>query len=71
MVGTGIGAQRGILIKNGEVLQLAGSINALILDKTGTITRGKPEVKTIVSLKEEFSEEELLNTNFNIFNKTE
>ena len=47
MVGTGVGAQRGILIKNGEILQAAGTINAVILDKTGTITKGKPELKSI------------------------
>jgi len=47
MVGTGIGAQRGILIKNGEVLQSAGKITAVVLDKTGTITRGKPEMQGI------------------------
>ena len=51
MVGTGIGAQKGILIKNGEVLQQAGRLTSLILDKTGTITQGKPEVGEIVSLR--------------------
>lgn len=48
MVGTGLGAQNGILIKNAGVLQTAGNINAVILDKTGTITRGKPEVQEII-----------------------
>ena len=48
MVGTGLGAQKGILIKNGEVLQQAGKLSALILDKTGTITQGKPEVRKII-----------------------
>jgi len=47
MVGTGMGAQRGILIRNGEVLQSAGKITAVVLDKTGTITRGKPEMQGI------------------------
>lgn len=47
MVGTGIGASRGILIKNGEVLQKAGNINTIVLDKTGTITKGKPELQMI------------------------
>ena len=50
MVGTGIGAQRGILIKNGETLQAAERITAIILDKTGTITRGRPEVQEIIPL---------------------
>lgn len=48
MVGTGIGATRGILIKNGEVLQRAGKITAVVLDKTGTITKGKPELQKII-----------------------
>jgi Cu2+-exporting ATPase len=44
MVGVGKGAEKGILIKNAESLELAHKINAIILDKTGTITEGKPEV---------------------------
>lgn len=52
MVGTGIGASRGILIRNGEVLQLAGKLDTVILDKTGTVTRGKPELQEIVSLSD-------------------
>lgn len=44
MVGTGLGAKNGILIKGGEVLETASHITSVILDKTGTITVGKPEV---------------------------
>lgn len=44
MVGTGLGAKNGILIKGGESLESAAKINGLILDKTGTITKGKPSV---------------------------
>jgi Cu+-exporting ATPase len=47
MVGTGKGAQNGILIKGGEPLEIANSINAVLFDKTGTITNGKPEVTNI------------------------
>jgi len=48
MVGTGKGAETGILIKNGEALETAHKLQAIILDKTGTLTRGKPEVTDIV-----------------------
>lgn len=44
MVGTGRGAQLGVLVKSGEALETAGKINTMIFDKTGTLTYGKPEV---------------------------
>jgi Cu+-exporting ATPase len=47
MVGTGMGAQRGILIKGGEALQKAEKISMVVFDKTGTLTRGEPEVTDI------------------------
>jgi len=50
MVGTGKGAENGILIKGGEHLEQAYKLNAIVLDKTGTITKGKPEVTDIISL---------------------
>ncbi|NTU80326.1 MAG: copper-translocating P-type ATPase [Chloroflexales bacterium] len=53
MVGTGAGAARGILIKNAESLERAAHIQTVILDKTGTITAGKPSVTDIVRLKVE------------------
>ena len=48
MVGTGMGAKRGILIKGGEALETAHKIKFVMLDKTGTITKGKPEVTDII-----------------------
>ncbi len=60
MVGSGKGAEMGVLYKSADALELAGKINTVVLDKTGTITRGQPEVKKIISLREGLSENDLL-----------
>ena len=49
MVGTGLGAQRGILFKNASAIEQASSLDTVVLDKTGTLTRGEPEVVEIVT----------------------
>jgi len=49
MVGTGKGAERGILIKSGESLERAGTLDTVVLDKTGTITEGQPRVTDVVA----------------------
>lgn len=60
MVGTGKGAEYGILFKGGEHLENTHRITALVLDKTGTITKGKPEVTDIVTIAEGMNDKELL-----------
>ncbi|MDO9601691.1 MAG: heavy metal translocating P-type ATPase [Rhodocyclaceae bacterium] len=51
MVGTGLGARAGILIKNAQALELAEKINVLVVDKTGTLTQGKPVVTDVIDTK--------------------
>ena len=58
MVATGKGAENGVLIKSGEALETAHKVNAVVLDKTGTLTQGKPVVTDIVPI--DLSENELL-----------
>jgi len=60
MVGTGLGAEQGILFKSSEALERAGKLDVVVLDKTGTITRGQPAVTDIVVFKFDAGEEELL-----------
>ena len=60
MVGTGFGAKRGILIKSSAALEEAGHVGVVLLDKTGTITNGKPKVVDI-QVFNDYSTEEVLN----------
>jgi P-type Cu+ transporter len=60
MVGTGRGAERGILIKGGEVLERARDLDTVVLDKTGTVTEGRPALTDIVPLPGGMEEIELL-----------
>ncbi|MDP9206011.1 MAG: cadmium-translocating P-type ATPase [Gemmatimonadota bacterium] len=50
MVATGRGAELGLLIKGGEILQRAGDVDTVVLDKTGTVTEGTPTVKRVIAL---------------------
>ena len=59
MVGTGRGAENGILIKNGESLEMIHRINAIVFDKTGTLTQGKPAVTDIIG-PNGFQEDQIL-----------
>ncbi|MGV3502569.1 MAG: heavy metal translocating P-type ATPase [Adhaeribacter sp.] len=70
MAGVGKGAENGILIKDAESLELAKKVNAIVLDKTGTITEGKPEVVTI-QWKTGAAEKELSDLLFSIEQQSE
>ena len=60
MVGVGKAAEAGVLIRNGEALQSASKITAMVLDKTGTITAGAPSITDIIITDKAYSEKELL-----------
>jgi len=60
MAGTGRGAELGILVKTSESLEIAGQIDTIILDKTGTLTRGQPAVTDIIPLAEGWTEDQIL-----------
>ncbi len=60
MVGTGRGAQLGVLIKSGEALELAEKTDVIIFDKTGTLTHGKPKLTDFIPVQSDASEDELL-----------
>src|SRR6056297_168354 len=70
MVGTGLGAKNGILIKNGTSLETAHKITSIIFDKTGTITKGKPVVTDILTFND-VDEKKLLQVSASIENKSE
>ena len=58
MVGTGLGAQRGVLFKNATALETSAGIDTVVMDKTGTLTKGEPEVTDVVAVG--MGEEEML-----------
>ena len=60
MVGVGKGAQNGVLIKNAEALEKLAKVNVLIVDKTGTLTEGKPTVETVGASSDNYSNKEVL-----------
>jgi Cu+-exporting ATPase len=60
MVGTGVGARRGILIKNGEALERGRKIDVVVFDKTGTLTESRPNVTTVESVGPDVSGDDVL-----------
>ncbi len=60
MVGTGVGAKNGILIKSGDALQSARDVDTVVLDKTGTITEGKPRVTDILGYEKNITTEQII-----------
>jgi len=60
MMGTGLAAKNGVLIKSGKALETANDVNIVIFDKTGTLTRGEPSVTDIIQVKDEISENSIL-----------
>jgi Cu+-exporting ATPase len=60
MVGTGRGAIAGVLVRNAEALELLEKMNVLVVDKTGTLTEGKPRLTTVVPVSSGLQENELL-----------
>ncbi len=71
MVGVGKGAQNGVLIKNAEALEKLDKVNTLIIDKTGTITEGKPAVEKIASFGNNFTDAEILSYIVSLNNNSE
>lgn len=71
MVGVGKGAQNGVLIKNAEALEKMNTVDTLIIDKTGTLTEGKPTVEKIGVFNDSFSKSEVLDYVFSINNNSE
>jgi heavy metal translocating P-type ATPase len=71
MVGVGKGAQNGVLIKSAEALEKMDKVDTLIIDKTGTITEGKPTVEKIGSFHSEYTENDILQYIVSLNNNSE
>ncbi len=70
MVGSGVGAKNGILFKSATALEQTGKVTAVVLDKTGTITSGQPEVTDMI-FTEDYSEQQLLSFAYALEHKSE
>ncbi|MFW6381192.1 MAG: copper-translocating P-type ATPase, partial [Bacillota bacterium] len=70
MVGSGMGAENGVLIRKGEAIQTMKNVHTVVFDKTGTITRGQPEVTNVISVNG-YSEGEVLQMAASVENASE
>lgn len=70
MVGTGLAANYGVLIKGADVLEKIQNIDTIVFDKTGTLTSGKPGVKDLINCSEKFKVEKALSDNSELFELT-
>ncbi|AFA49171.1 heavy metal translocating P-type ATPase [Acetobacterium woodii] len=71
MVGTGKGAEKGILFKNGPALEVLGKSNAIVFDKTGTLTNGSPAITDIILYDTQLNQNELLRMTASLEQKSE
>ncbi|QNL49395.1 heavy metal translocating P-type ATPase [Olivibacter sp. SDN3] len=71
MVGVGKGAQAGVLIKNATSLEKMNTVDVIVIDKTGTITEGKPSVEKVISVDANFSENDILQRIVSLNNHSE
>ncbi len=71
MVGTGLGARFGVLIKEAKVIEEMEKVNVLVIDKTGTLTEGKPTLKSVRSFNHTKSEDEILQLAASLENSSE
>ncbi len=70
MVGTGHGARHGVLVKKAEALEIFEKVNVIVVDKTGTLTEGKPKLQKVISVSE-YSETEILQFAASLENSSE
>lgn len=71
IVGVGKGAQYGILVKDAESLELLSQVDTVVLDKTGTITKGKPSVTDIIALDSRYTEQQIVKLAGSVERKSE
>lgn len=67
MVGTGLAASYGVLIKGADILEKINYINTIVFDKTGTLTSGKPQVIDLVSVNKKFNVAKAMRDNIQLY----